>query len=178
MVAAGTRKTADERREQILGAARREFARHGLFGASTDAIAREAGISQPYLFRLFGTKKELFVESVKRCLQQTYDAFAEAARGKHGEEALHAMGEAYGGLITGDPDLLRAQMQGYAACDDEEICEVMRTGYGRLVRLAESTGVPAEAVRLFFAQGMLWNVVTMMDLDRRPLDWGELLLKP
>ena len=62
------RKTADERREEILDAAMEEFAEHGLDGTSTDTIAREAGISQPYLFRLFGTKKELYLASVAALL--------------------------------------------------------------------------------------------------------------
>src|SRR5436190_11958789 len=106
MVVTGARKTADERREDILDAAREEFARNGLHGASTDAVARRAGISQPYLFRLFGTKKELFLEGMRRCLQQTHDAFAAASHGLHGEEALRAMGVAYKDLIAGDPDLL------------------------------------------------------------------------
>ena len=39
----------------------RHFAIGGYNGTSTEAIAREAGISQPYLFRLFRTKKELFI---------------------------------------------------------------------------------------------------------------------
>src|SRR5204863_476321 len=63
MVAA-ERKTADQRREEILVAAFDEFAEHGLHGTSTDVIARKAGVSQPYVFRLFGTKKELYLESV------------------------------------------------------------------------------------------------------------------
>ena len=58
MVAA-ERKTAEQRRDEILDAALVEFAERGLHGASTEAIARRAGISQPYVFRLFGTKKEL-----------------------------------------------------------------------------------------------------------------------
>ena len=41
--------------------ARAAFARGGLHGTSTEEIAEAAGISQPYLFRLFGTKKRLFV---------------------------------------------------------------------------------------------------------------------
>src|SRR5689334_22871419 len=127
-MATTTRKTAGERREEIIVAARREIAKHGFHGASTDTIARGAGISQPYLFRLFGTKKELFVEVAETCLEQTHEAFATAAAGKHGEEALHAMGEKYMELIEEDPDLLRAQMQGYAACDDPDICAVMRAG--------------------------------------------------
>src|SRR5919199_4856140 len=89
------RKTAEERRAEILEAARAEFADRGLDGASTDTIARRAGISQPYLFRLFGTKKELFIASVEQCFAETLTMFREAAEGKRGEEALDAIGDAY-----------------------------------------------------------------------------------
>src|SRR3954470_13166520 len=97
---ATTRKTADERREEILVVALEEFGEHGLDGTSTDTIARKAGISQPYLFRLFGTKKELYLETVRRCLRQTLEVFKEAAEGKRGEEALTAIGMAYRGLLA------------------------------------------------------------------------------
>src|SRR5215212_913221 len=176
MTTSGTRKTADERREEILVAAREEFARHGLHGASTDAIARRAGISQPYLFRLFGTKKELFLEGARRCLRQTQDAFEHAAEGLQGEEAMHAMGAAYRALITENPNLLRAQMQGYAASDDPEVRVVMRDGYRLLVELVESKGVPAEEVARFFAFGMLVNVMTMLGLHANPEPWADRLL--
>ena len=62
----GTRSTAAERRDAVLRAAQVAFARGGLHGTSTEEIAEAAGISQPYLFRLFGTKKKLFVASVER----------------------------------------------------------------------------------------------------------------
>ena len=78
------RQTAEERREAVLDAATREFARKGLHGASTDAIARAAGISQPYLFRLFGTKKELYLATSARRMEETYQAFERASRGKTG----------------------------------------------------------------------------------------------
>src|SRR5436189_35190 len=170
------RQTADERREAVLIAATHEFAVKGLHGASTDAIARRAGISQPYLFRLFGTKKELFLEGARRCLQQTYDAFAQAADGLQGDEAMRAMGEAYGSLIGENQDLLRAQMQGYAASDDPDVGAVMRGGYRRLVELVESKGVPAQEVSRFFAYGMLVNVMTMMGLHANPEPWADRLL--
>ena len=112
---ASTRKTADERREEILAAAREEFARHGLHGASTDAIARRAGISQPYLFRLFGTKKELFLGVNEACFAQTLELFRGAASGKSGMEALRAIGEAYAALIEEDRSMLQGQLQAYAA---------------------------------------------------------------
>ena len=132
-MAVAERKTASERREDVLEAARDVFAEHGLSGASTDEIARRAGISQPYLFRLFRTKKELFIASIERCFAETRETFESAAEGKTGEEALHAMGEAYGELIRSNPNRLRAQMQTYAACGDPDVCAVARKGFGELV---------------------------------------------
>ena len=106
-----TRHTAAERREAILDAALVEFSERGLHGTSTELIARRAGISQPYLFRLFGTKKELFKAAVARCFRETLETFQRAAEGKRGEEALKAMGEAYKEQLLPDRVRLRAQMQ-------------------------------------------------------------------
>src|SRR5918911_279765 len=111
-----TRLSAAERREAVLDAALVEFAERGLEGTSTEDIARRAGISQPYLFRLFGTKKELFKATAARCLRETLEMFQRAAEGKRGEEALHAMGQAYTTRLLPDRTRLRAQMQAYAAC--------------------------------------------------------------
>src|SRR5437867_5534005 len=121
MDVATPRMTADERREEILESATLEFARRGLHGASTDVIARRAGISQPYLFRLFGTKKDLYVATAQRCLRRTLEAFQRAAEGKRGDKALEAIGNAYGELVTTDPTVLQLQLQGYAAsCEDPD----------------------------------------------------------
>src|SRR5436190_11413461 len=94
------RKTAEERRDEILDAALVEFAERGLHGASTDEIAKRAGISQPYVFRLFGSKKELFKAAIARCFRETLELFQRAAEGKRGEEAFRAMGQAYEGLLV------------------------------------------------------------------------------
>jgi AcrR family transcriptional regulator len=160
------RKTKDERREDILDAAMTVFASDGLQGASTDEIARVAGISQPYVFRLFGTKKELFTAVVARCFRRTLEVFQQAAEGKRGEEALNAIGEAYGQLLAGDDTYLRGQMQAYAACGDPDIRAVVRNGFGDLVAYAERvSGLPPEAISGFFAKGMLMNVIASMYLD-------------
>src|ERR1700740_3630366 len=120
------RLSAEERKDDVLDAALIEFAERGLAGTSTEDIARRAGISQPYLFRLFGTKKELFKAAVGRCFRETLEMFQRAAEGKRGGEALQAMGAAYvTELRSGDCIRLRAQMQAYAACDDPDICEVV-----------------------------------------------------
>jgi AcrR family transcriptional regulator len=171
------RKTADERREEILAVALEEFGEHGLDGTSTDTIARKAGLSQPYLFRLFGTKKELYLETVRRCLSQTLELFEQAADGLAGEAALEAIGQAYMGLLK-DRTRLRAQMQAYADCDDDEVREIVREGYGRLVEYVERvSGAGPERIRDFFAFGMLLNVFASMDLLEHPAPWAKGLLE-
>jgi AcrR family transcriptional regulator len=171
------RLTAEERREQVLDAALDAFARHGLSGASTDEIARKAGISQPYLFRLFRTKKELFIVALERCFADTLETFRRAAEGKHGDAALEAMGEAYIELIRSNPNRLRGQLQAYAACDDAEICAAVRKGYGEIVDYVERvSGADAPRLSTFFARGMLLNVVASMDLLDADEPWvGKLL---
>jgi AcrR family transcriptional regulator len=177
MSAVTERKTAEERREEILLVAMDEFGEHGLDGTSTDTIARKAGISQPYLFRLFGTKKELYLESVRRCLRETLQLFQEAAAGKTGEDALDAIGSAYTGLLK-DRTRLRAQMQAYADCDDPDVRQIVRDGYGRLVEYVERvSGAEADRVRDFFAFGMLLNVFASMDLLDQPDPWAKRLIK-
>jgi AcrR family transcriptional regulator len=176
MVIPAVRKSADERRDEILDAAMVEFAERGLHGGSTEEIAKRAGISQPYVFRLFGSKKELFKASTARCLRETLETFQRAAEGKRGEEALKAMGAAYQELLV-DRTRLRAQMQAYAACDDPDIREVVRNGYGDIVAYVERvSGLPAEDVTRFFATGMLMNVMASMDLWESPEAWSERLL--
>ena len=73
------RKSADERREEILEIAVEHFAAGGYHGTSTEVIAREAGISQPYLFRLFRTKRELFLACGDRACEKVRETFRRAA---------------------------------------------------------------------------------------------------
>src|SRR5579884_1926879 len=144
------RKSKEARREEILDAALGVFAEHGLHGASTDEIARRAGISQPYVFRLFGTKKELYLAVVARCFRNTLELMQRAAEGKRGQDAMDAVGLAYGELLARDRTYLKAQMQAYAACDDADICAVVQHGYGDLVSYVERvSGEDPETVAAF-----------------------------
>jgi AcrR family transcriptional regulator len=178
MAVSAQRKSAGERREEILEAALVEFAAHGLDGGSTEAIAKAVGISQPYVFRLFGTKKQLFIATVEMCMRGTLEMFRSAAAGSRGEAALHAIGEAYMDRLTTDPTYLHSQMQGYAASDDPDIREVVRKGYGELVEYVERvSGLPAERVAHFFAKGMLLNVMASMDLLGAGEGWAQRLLE-
>jgi AcrR family transcriptional regulator len=171
------RRSAEERREQILEAALAEFAARGLEGGSTEAIAKAVGISQPYVFRLFGTKKELFMATVERCMRGTLEMFRTASAGLKGEEALRAIGEAYVERLGTDPTYLHSQMQAYAASHDPQIREVVRNGYGELVEYVERvSGLSTDRVSHFFAKGMLLNVVASMDLLGADQGWAQRLI--
>jgi len=114
---------------------------------------------------------------VSRCFRQTLERFQRAAEGKRGEEALEAMGKAYVEELLPDRTFLRSQMQAYAACEDDEIREVVRHGYGDLVAYAERvSGLPPEAVGRFFATGMLLNVIASMGLQNLEEPWAARLV--
>lgn len=170
------RQTADERREAVIEAALIEFADTGLAGTSTETIARRVGISQPYLFRLFGTKKELFLIAVERCFEETMDVFRQAAKGATDtEDALHRMGDAYFELI-GDRAKLRMQMQAYAACDDADVRRAVQRGFGELTGMIIGiSGASGQVVAHFMAKGMLLNVMASMDVLDTPSGWPQLL---
>ena len=173
-----TRRTAAERREEVLAAALEAFAHGGLHGTSTEDIARAAGISQPYLFRLFGTKKNLFVATVERCMADTLELFREAAGELRGEDALEAMGAAYAAMVTEDRTRLLAQLQAYAACDDPDVRDAMRAGFGSLHLFVETvSGLDSEAVTRWFGAGMLLNVLAAMDIWGSREPWATRLLE-
>src|SRR4051812_6283941 len=97
------------------------MASRGIHGSPTAEIAKRAGISHAYLFRLFPTKSDLAVAVVERANQRIYDAFADAAAGESGdgEAKLLAMGVAYGKLLE-DRELLLVQLHSHAAAAEDD----------------------------------------------------------
>jgi len=177
---AGHRLSADERRVEVVEAAVRAFASGGLHGTSTEEIARLAGVSQPYLFRLFGTKRDLFLAALERMFARLEHEFNDAA-GKplvdlpyDYSPVLASIGHRYGKLLE-DQSLLRLQLHGFAACDDPEIRAFVSRRFSELISLVSArSGVPGTELRDFFAQGMLMNVAAAMQLDDSALAWGQI----
>jgi len=161
---------AADRRAQILEVAAREFGDAGLRGASIEEIARAAGITQPYVFRIFGSKKALFLEVVARSFTQLTDSMRDAARGETGLDALSAMGARYNALLA-DRTALQLQLQAYAACSDPEVRDAVRGHLGALwTTVADTTGLDPVTVKTFLAYGMLLNTnaaVGISELDNR-----------
>jgi AcrR family transcriptional regulator len=175
-VNAAQRQTAEERRIAVLAAAISEFARAGYAGTSTEAIAARAGISQPYVFRLFGTKKDLFIATYNLVGDRIVHEMTQAGEGLEGEDALVAMGEAYFRLLQ-DPELLQVQMHGFAAATgDADIAAACRRTFEILFHFVEEKAhVDEERIREFFAAGMLISVMSAIDLLSVSHSWAQRL---
>ena len=89
-----TRLPAAERRQAIVEAALRVFIGGSYSGATTAEIAREAGVSEPILYRHFASKRELYLA----CLESAWNSLREAFEAKLAElgdrEAVTAIGQA------------------------------------------------------------------------------------
>ena len=166
------RRNREDRLEELVDAALLEFARNGLNGTSTQAIADRAGISQPYVFRFFATKKQLFMAAVERGydrVQATFEAAAQQVDGDDPHDYVKAMGTAYGRLLS-DRDLLLLQMQAFAACDDPDVRSLVQRRYRELMRFFQRTsGADWGLTTMFFAHGMLLNVAAIAELAEIPV---------
>jgi AcrR family transcriptional regulator len=84
----------EERRETVLRASIPVFAQYGFDAATTAEIAERSGVTQPYLLKLFGSKKRLFIEACDHNMRTLMAQMRDSAGGKTGREALEAMGAA------------------------------------------------------------------------------------
>lgn len=171
--------TADERRRTVLRTAISAFAERGYFGTTTTDVARRAGISQAYVYRLFPGKEALFSAVVEHCfalIRESLGDGAAAAEGSSPEAVLDAMGGAYARLIA-DRDMLLLQLHAQcAAASEPEIGEVVRAGYARLVEYVRGvSGAEEVDVQRFFATGMLCHLVAALGADGVDAPWAHTL---
>jgi AcrR family transcriptional regulator len=162
------RMSGEQRREQILAAALPAFAEGGYAGTSTDQVARAAGVSQPYVIRLFGSKQQLFLDLYRAVCARVLDVMGAV---EPGPGAADRAGRAYVSLMA-DRDLLRVLMHGFTVAADPEIGDTARRTLGQVFALfrerVEAPDGPAadEAARRFVADGMLINVLLSADSFR------------
>jgi AcrR family transcriptional regulator len=183
-MATRTLSTADERREAVLHAAESIFAERGIHGTPTAPVAKAAGISQAYLFRLFPTKEDLAIALVARCNARIVGAMQDAlheatAEGKSGEDVLAAMGEAYTELLQ-DRQMLLLQLHAHAAAVSiPGIRDGVRATFADITALlAQVPGLTDDHVQSFFATGMLLNVIAALDLKSVDEPWAKSIIPP
>jgi AcrR family transcriptional regulator len=177
-----TLSTAEARREDVLAAAMKVFAARGIHGTPTMEVAKAAGISQAYLFRLFPTKADLALAVVQRCTERIYQTFAEAAARANaaGEDVLDAMGGSYAPLLLENREVLLVMLHSYAAADHEPAVRgALRDCFRGIVDLIEreSDAEPAD-IKRFLAYGMLINVMAALGAHGLDEHWARVLTQP
>jgi AcrR family transcriptional regulator len=170
--------TAEERRETVLEAAMEVFGDRGFLGTPTLAVAKAAGISQAYLFRLFPTKEDLVLAVVQRSNQRVYETFTKAAAlaRAEGRPVGEAMGESYAALLSDRRLLLTQIHQHAAAAAMPQVAAEARATFARLVDLVQrETGSGPEETQRFFAHGMLMNVMAAIGAQDDDGPWAQTL---
>jgi AcrR family transcriptional regulator len=168
------RVPASERRDALIEAAIPEFAAGGLHGTPVDRIARRVGVAQPYVFSLFGSKRDLFLAAVDRCFSRVSELLTQGAEefdpaiATEDATVFKAMGHVYSIALDQNRELLMLQMQAYAACEDPIIRDHVRRGYARLVQHVEALAgdsATQEDIDGFFRYGMWLNVAAAMGVE-------------
>lgn len=160
--------TADARRRHVLEAAAVEFARAGLFGASTQTIAERVGVSQPYLFQLFGSKLQLFIAVWNSCCDRIEAVLDAAAEGLPEAERGRALAAAYDSLLSKERELLTIQLQAWSAsCTNEEVRLAVASRFNRIWDLVASlSSAPPGAAADTMGGWVLYNVAAALRLER------------
>jgi AcrR family transcriptional regulator len=162
-VAPAPRMKAADRRELILEAATAVFGAKTYVGTTTDEVARAAGVSQPYVVRLFGTKEKLFIAVIERAYARLIEVFRAAMPGDL-EGRSERMGTAYTGLLA-ERGMLPVIANSTALGGEPEIGRVARAGFSDIWRfLRDEAGMSAEDTRQFMATGMLINAIVGLRL--------------
>ena len=171
----GSNLKRPERREQVLGAAMRAFARTGYHGTSTTEIAREAGISQGYVLHLFDTKEELFLAVLRRA----GDVILAQMRGIELESfALDRFTERFGRTVL-DETVMLVLLQGFTASSVPAVGAYVRSLLADMYQtLVEEAGATPEEARDYLARGLLINAVLAMGFRDhvREYPWIEPLI--
>ncbi|NWJ98417.1 MAG: TetR/AcrR family transcriptional regulator [Chloroflexi bacterium] len=120
---------ANERRELILSKAKQVFARHSYRDASTSELAHESEVSEPMLYKHFGSKKGLFLQVLEqfgnRFTSNWQNHLSQSAKVEP-LKALAEIGLEYRSAIKADPDILKVFFQAIAESSDPEIAQVTR----------------------------------------------------
>jgi AcrR family transcriptional regulator len=161
----GTRLSAADRREQILNAATAVFAERGYHGTTTDQVAQAAGISQPYVVRMFGTKQKLFLEVLQRALDLLFTAFRNALTDPgDGTTVKGRLGGSFIDLV-GTTGVHRTLLHAFVSGNDPVIGAAAREGFVSIYRfLRDDAKFTPEEVESFLGGGMLISVLLGIEL--------------
>jgi AcrR family transcriptional regulator len=190
------KRRADERKRLILDGAEEVFGDLGFAGADTTKIARAAGVSAPALYRYFPSKKDLFLETLKRAGPRLAAIFGTTAgRAADPLDAIWQFGLGYYDHVQAHSPVMKLWFQALSEADDPETRAVLQANFTSLVDLLQANldegrrrGLVADGVDTrvaawhFMAIGLTFELVHALGLDGelgrgKVEDWGRLYLK-
>ncbi|WP_200416608.1 TetR/AcrR family transcriptional regulator [Virgibacillus salexigens] len=161
------RPKKEKRKEDILEAGLEVFAKRGYYNTTTALIAEKAGISQPYVFKFFKTKEELFIAALDRAFERILQTFENVEANQ--DNLVAKMIEAYEELSESNPNEIALQVIGLSVME-ESIQKSMRKGLSNIrnytLERFRSKGIPngEREVTTFMARGMLCNISFFIEL--------------
>jgi len=184
MSATRPRLSAVDRRQVVLDTACGVFFRKSYRGATTAEIAREAGITEPILYRHFGSKRDLYLACLEEAWRQ-FRRFAEEAIANDPIGCLGAIADEYMAKRT-RLRLVDLWIQALTeASEDEVIAKAVRAQirdvhdfFAEVIRQGQVDGVvnperdPVAEAWIFIAGGLLATIDHRLggllggDLDR------------
>lgn len=161
-----SRLPAAKRREQLLDTAARLFAQHGYAGATTSQIAREAGVTEPIIYRHFTSKRDLFIALIDRTGEETIKLWEHELRSAPDPaERLKRLIRANPMVGTKGKGVYRVIIQAMTEVEDPKILEALHRHITRLhrflieeVALAQQTG---RVSKRFSAEVTAWALIHM-----------------
>ena len=123
-----------QRREQLIAVATKQFAKYGYDATTTDTIATAAGVTEPILYRHFGSKQELFVAITRSVSEQTIAHWHELTAHVEGgpAEQLREIARRFPAHLKRTADAYKVIHNALTTSRDRKVIAVLREHYRRL----------------------------------------------
>jgi AcrR family transcriptional regulator len=155
------------RNDELLAASERAFAARGYFGTSTAQVAAAMGVSQPYVIRTFGSKRELFLRTHAHAGAAIVSAFRAAASSSEGAFDPEHIGAAYRALVLSQPASVLVWAHAFSAATAEPAIGLeSRRMFDEVYRALRDAGASALEMWDFMGRGMLMNTLLLMEAPR------------
>nr|WP_263323530.1 TetR/AcrR family transcriptional regulator [Neobacillus sp. Marseille-Q6967] len=159
----------EDKKEIIIEKAVGVFAERGYYKATTAMVAKEAGVTQPYVFHFFSNKEELFKAVIDRAFGRIYETFAEVKA--PADQLIETMGHAFEKIIETHRAEVLMVMQAHVISDEgirEHVRDLFKTMFDSLTMKFESAGIPnaKSTAAHFIGTGLLITVAEVLDLPQ------------
>jgi TetR/AcrR family fatty acid metabolism transcriptional regulator len=161
-----------DKRDRILTAAERIFARHWFFAAKVSDVAKEAGVADGTIYLYFKSKDDLLISLFERRMEQLNKILRAAIADKSPRDQLHTFIRTYLQLVADEPSAaevltieLRQSSKFMKEYDNPEFAAFLRI-LGGVIAAAQDDGTFATAIPPNIAARMIFGV-----LDELALVW-------